>query len=70
VGRTKAELQTKRVDVRVREVCLEVLKERGVLDFEQYHEGVALQNLLNIPRVQVQWSFLRTRLAFVARLRQ
>ena len=69
-GMTKAELETKPVDVRVREVCLEVLKERGVLGLEQYQGGFALQNLLDLPRAQMQWSFSRTRLAFVAKLRQ
>jgi hypothetical protein len=64
---TKAEFETKPVDVRVREICPEALKERGVLDFEQYYGDVALQNLLKLSRVQVQWSFSRSRLAFVAR---
>ena len=62
---TKARLKTKSVDVRVREICLDALKERGVLDFDNTMEGPHCRTCSTFPEYKFK-GFSRNRLVFVA----
>jgi hypothetical protein len=54
---TKAKLKTKSVDVCVREICLDELKERGVLDFGKTTEGSHCRTCSTFPEYECNGVF-------------